>query len=244
MSGLAIVTGGARGIGLAVVQTLIAQKIVDRVAVFDLEGGDMAEAKAYACDVTDEDSVRAAYAEVGEIPTILVNNAGGGRLDQIEDGADGANDAFDPFGSVDSFRDMVDLNLTSAHVVTRVIGPDLVAGAAICNTASIAGQRPGALYAYGAAKAGLIHWTKSMAKGLAPRKIRVNAVAPGIIRTRLWETMQPDQQAYDAMIDEIMPMQQDQTPQNIADAITFLCSPQASQVTGEVITIDGGLTLG
>lgn len=249
MSGLAIVTGGARGIGEAIVRALLEQGVVERVAVFDLAAGSLAAFGAfpatpiYACDVTDEASVRAAYAAVGEVPSVLVNNAGGGRLDRVADGAEGENDAFDPFGSAESFREMVDLNLTSAHVVTRVIGPELVAGSAICNTASIAGLMPSSLFSYGAAKAGLIHWTKAMAKALAPTSIRVNAVAPGIIRTQLWEAMQPSQDAYDVMIKEIMPMQQDQTPENIADAVAFLCSDRASQITGEVIRIDGGLTL-
>lgn len=245
MSGLAIVTGGARGIGLAIVEALLDQDVVERVAVFDLERVELARATSHVCDVTDESSVQAAYAAVGEAPTVLVNNAGGGRLDGIGSAqTDEPADAFDPFGTVEGFRDMVDLNLTSAHVVTRVIGPDLAEGSVICNTASIAGLRPGALFSYGAAKAGLIHWTESMAKALAPNKIRVNAVAPGIIRTRLWEAMQPDQDAYDSMIHNRMPMQQDQSPEDIANAVAFLCSDRASQVTGETIKIDGGFTLG
>ena len=242
MSGLAIVTGGARGIGLAICQQLLEQGVVERVAVFDLETELEQPDDAIAlhhCDVTDEDSVRAAYAAVGDVPTVLVNNAGGGRVDNIDE----AGDAFDPFSPVDSFRDMVDLNFVSAHIVTRVIGPDLAEGAAICNTASIAGLGPVRLFAYGAAKAALIHWTTSMAQNLAPKKIRVNAVAPGIIRTKLWEALQPDDDAYDAMIDDIMPMQEDQSPTDIANAVAFLCSSRASQVTGEVIKIDGGLTL-
>lgn len=243
MSRLAIVTGGAQGIGLAIVNALLDQDVVDRIAVLDLDAVQLPMASTYSCDVTDEASVRSAYDAVGEVPSVLVNNAGGGRMDPIGLGAEGANDAFNPFGSVDAFRDMVDLNLTSAHVVTRVVGPDLDAGAAICNTASIAGLRPGRLFAYGAAKAGLIHWTRSMAQALAPKRIRVNAVAPGIIRTRLWETLEPDDDAYAAMIADIMPMQQDQSPADIANAVAFLCSDKASQITGEVIRIDGGLTL-
>lgn len=250
MSGLGIVTGGAQGIGLAIVNALLDQEVVDRVAVFDLQPEALASPPAnvsvHRCDVTDETSVRAAYAEVGEVPTVLVNNAGGGDIGAIQRGAD--DDApvptsFDPFAPVEDFRRMVDLNFTSAHVVTRVIGPDLAAGAAICNTASVAGQNPTTLYSYGAAKAALIHWTGSMARALAPKKIRVNAVAPGIIRTRLWETLQPDDDAYDAMIKDVMPMSEDQKPEDIADAVAFLCSSRASQVTGDVIRIDGGLTL-
>ncbi len=249
MTGLGIVTGGAQGIGLAVVQALLDQEIVDRVAVFDLAPETLSDpgpkVSSYQCDVTDENSVRAAYDAVGETPTVLINNAGGGRLGEIGPPAEGAEvpAAFDPFGPVEAFRHSVDLNFVSAHIVTRVIGPNLEPGAAICNTASIAGQGPGRLFAYGAAKAALIHWTLSMAKELAPRRIRVNAVAPGIIRTRLWEALQPDDAAYDAMIDDIMPMGEDQKPSDIADAVAFLCSSRAAQITGEVIRIDGGLTL-
>ncbi|MEL7158680.1 MAG: SDR family oxidoreductase [Actinomycetota bacterium] len=253
MAGLGIVTGGATGIGWAIVEALLEEQIVDRVAVFDLDPTLPREdprIQAHRCDVTDEDSVRAAYAATGEVPTVLVNNAGGGRIGAVSgpaagaaDPAEGGTTAFDPFAPVDDFREMVDLNFTSAHIVTRVIGPDLQPGAAICNTASVAGQVPGRLFSYGAAKAALIHWTVAMAKELAPRQIRVNAVAPGIIRTRLWETMQPDEAAYDAMIADIMPMGRDQSPADIADSVAFLCSDRAAQVTGEVIRIDGGFTL-
>lgn len=249
MSGLAIVTGGAQGIGLAIVNALLEQDVVDRVAVLDLRpeelGSPPANVSVHRCDVTDEASVRSAYAEVGGVPTVLVNNAGGGDLDTLRRDDSDAPPAtsFDPFCPVDDFRRMVDLNFTSAHIVTRVIGPDLAAGAAICNTASIAGQGASALYSYGAAKAALIHWTGSMAKALAPKKIRVNAVAPGIIRTRLWEALQPDDDAYDDMISNIMPMSEDQKPEDIANAVAFLCSARAGQVTGEVIRIDGGMTL-
>ncbi len=83
-----------------------------------------------------------------------------------------------------------------------------------------------------------------MAKALAPERIRVNAVAPRIIRTRLWERLQPDDDAYRAMIGEVMPMGEDQKASDVADAVAFLCSDRARQITGEVIRIDGGCTLG
>ena len=176
---------------------------------------------------------------IGVVPTVLVNNAGGGRIDPTR--AD--INPFDPFGPVDLWREQVDLNLTAAYVVTKVVGPTLERGAAICNTASIAGLMPGPLFAYGAAKAGLIHWTKSLALALAPRGIRVNAVAPGFIYTRLWEQLAP-REMFDQMVKGTVPLGTDQTPDDIANAVAFLCSERAAQITGQVIAIDGGTNVG
>lgn len=242
----AVVTGGSTGIGLAIVRALLDQGIADDVVVWDLRPSAdeplLAEIEQVACDVTDVDSVRAAYANLARPVDILVNNAGG---DPNPPGVrEGGLAAPDPFGSVDDFRRMVDLNFVSAHVVTSVVGPHMLRGASICNTASIAGQLAGGLFAYGAAKAAVIHWTKSMALHLAGRGIRVNAIAPGIIRTRLWEEMAPEKQAYDELIDRLMPLGSDQSPADIADAVAFLCSARARQITGQVIAIDGGMTLG
>ncbi|MCO5329251.1 MAG: SDR family oxidoreductase [Ilumatobacteraceae bacterium] len=242
MSGLAIVTGGARGIGAAIVDALLADSVAGHVAALDLDVtgvADRANVSLHACDVTDEEQVRAVVASLDEQATVLVNNAGGGRADPTRTDAV----PFDPFGPVDLFRDSVDLNLNSAHVVTRVVGPGMPAGSAICNTASIAGLMPTALFAYGAAKAGLIHWTKSMALALAPRGVRVNAVAPGFIYTKLWEQM-ATREMFDVMVGGAVPMGTEQTPAQIADAVSFLCSPRAAQVTGQVIAIDGGSLLG
>ncbi len=242
MSGFAIVTGGARGIGAAIAAALLAGGEVDHVAAFDLDisGADApAGVTLHQCDVTDEAQVRNVVASLGRTATVLVNNAGGGKPHpERTDNSPG-----DPFGPVDLFRESLDLNLTSAHVVTRVVGPTMASGAAICNTASIAGLMPNALFAYGAAKAGLIHWTKCMALALAPRGIRVNAVAPGFIYTRLWEQMLP-RQVFDQMVGVAVPMASEQTPAQIADSVAFLCSRRAEQITGQVIAIDGGSILG
>lgn len=243
--GFAIVTGGARGLGAAMVDALLDQGIVERVAVFDLidDPSDDERVTVHRCDVTDVESVRSAYAAAraavgGVAPKVLVNNAGG------DPGAGIGASANGPFGDPDQFRRMVDLNFTSAHVVTAVVGPDMSEGAAICNTASIAGQIASPLFAYGAAKAAVIHWTRSMARVLGPKGIRINAIAPGIIRTYLWEQMLPDQDRYKEMVAERTPLLSDQTPEEIADAVAFLCSDRASAITGQTIAIDGGMTAG
>lgn len=239
---LAIVTGGARGLGIAMVNALLDQEIVDRVAVFDLLDQPINDERVsvHRCDVTDADSIRAAYAAVGEVPTVLVNNAGGDPGAAAGDGIGAPG----PFEAADQFRKMVDLNFTSAHLVTSVIGPDLTEGAAICNTASIAGQIASPLFAYGAAKASMIHWTRSMARVLGPRGIRINAVAPGIIRTILWEQMEPDIDRYKANVVSRIPLLDDQTPEDIADAVAFLCSKRARSITGQTLAVDGGMTAG
>ena len=239
---LAIVTGGARGIGAAIVDALLADGTATQVAALDLDIADV-EARdhvsLHACDVTDEEQVRAVVASLGEQATVLVNNAGGSR--PHPDRTDAL--PFNPFGPVDLWRESVDLNLTSAHVVTRVVGPGMPKGSAICNTASIAGVMASPLFAYGAAKAGLIHWTKCMALMLAPHGIRVNDVAPGFIYTRLWEQML-SREMFEAMVGTAVPMASEQTPAQIADTVAFLCSSRAAQVTGQVIAIDGGSSLG
>lgn len=237
MSGLAIVTGGARGIGLAIVRAL-ESGVVDEVVVWDHKTAEVPGVQVMAVDVTDESSVRSAYEDLGRAPSIVVNNAGGGP------GGENLGEGADPFGEVDLFRRTVDLNLTSAHIVTRVLGPDLERGAAICNTASVAGLMPNFLFAYTAAKTGLIGWTRSMALALAPRGVRVNAVAPGIIHTEIWEQMTPERERYEELVSSAIPMGRDQTPAEIAAAVAFLCSDAAVSITGQVLAIDGGMTLG
>jgi 3-oxoacyl-[acyl-carrier protein] reductase len=90
----------------------------------------------------------------------------------------------------------------------------------------------------------VIHWTKSMARVLGPKGIRINAVAPGIIRTYLWEQMEPDQDRYKAMVSAVTPLLSDQSPEDIADTVAFLCSDRAASITGQTIAIDGGMTAG
>ena len=236
MTRLAVVTGGARGIGYGIVRALLEQDVVDEVAVLDRDPTAIAEAKVYECDVTDEASVAAALAALGAVPQVLVNNAGGERVraDAIP---------FDPFHAVDAWRETIDLNLTSAFIVTRAIAPQMTRGASICNTASIAGVAPNGLFAYGAAKAALIHWSKSLAAALAPQGIRVNAVAPGFIYTRLWQQLVPTKEMFDQIVRGSVPMGTEQTVEDIADAVAFLCSERAAQITGQVLAIDGGTTV-
>ncbi len=243
MSRVAIVTGGGRGIGRAIVDALLGQGIVDHVHVWDLEPGrfETGCVSVCPCDVTDVESVTKAYAALDVPPKVLVNNAGG---DPERGEALGEPSASDPFVDPELFRHTVELNFVSAHVVTSVVGPHLTQGASICTTASIAGQMPSRFHAYGASKAAVIHWTKGMALALSSRGVRVNAVAPGIIRTRIWERITPEQEDYERFVATRIPLGRDQAASEIADAVAFLSSERAAQITGQVLAIDGGMTLG
>ncbi len=236
MAGFGVVTGGARGIGLATVRALLDQGVCDEVAVLDRAPAELSEAKVYECDVTDEEAVRKAAEAIGRVPDVLVNNAGGSGLDPDHPGAT----PFDTFMPVAMWRRDIDVNLTSVYIVTRQFARDMEPGSAICNTASVAALLPGSLHAYGAAKSGVIALTRNMAIMLAPRKIRVNAVAPGMIHTALWKQVMPTHEAFLEFIGDKIPLGVDQTPEEIADTIAFLCSERARQVTGQVIAVDGG----
>jgi 3-oxoacyl-[acyl-carrier protein] reductase len=252
----AIVTGGARGIGLGIVEALFEHNVVDEVAVVDFKLAPPPDAIAkkvhgFSADVTDEkqvhQAVEAIAAKLGPNPLVLCNNAGGGARDWFEHGRDGE------WETVDIFRRYVDLNLNSVHIVTREVAPRMKEGAAICNTASIAGQLASPfLAAYAAAKAGVISYSKTCALQLGPKGIRVNAVAPGLIYTRVWEDLGATLGGSDAKaratfertVRASTPLGREQTIQDIGRTVAWLCSEQAQNVTGQIVAIDGGITLG
>src|SRR6266481_528554 len=121
------------------------------------------------------------------------------------------------------------------------------------NTSSIAGQQASpVLAAYAAAKAGVISYTKSLALQLGPAGIRVNAVAPGLIYTKVWEDLGAalgggDANAratFDSVVRQLVPLGREQTQADIGRTVAWLCSDKAINVTGQVIAVDGGITLG
>src|SRR5260370_11183419 len=189
----AIVTGGARGLGLGIVNALLEERVVDKVGVMDRELAPPPAAIAghvngFTADVTDEKQVNRAVEEIvarfGAGPEVLCNNAGGGERAWFESGR---NHQWD---SVEIWRRYVDLNLNSVYIVSREVAPRMKAGGAICNTSSIAGlQAAPGLAAYAAAKAGVISYTRSLALQLGPAGIPVNAVAPGLVYTKVWEDL-------------------------------------------------------
>ncbi|MGK9149322.1 SDR family oxidoreductase [Plantibacter flavus] len=237
----ALVTGAGHGIGRACAIRLAEEGA--RVAVADLdeaaaarvvhelpavEGGHL----AISLDVTLADSVDAAFTEVrstfGGLDT-LVNVAGGsvphGAFEETSD---------------EVWQQMVDLNLLGVVRCCRAAIPLLRRSAAspsIVSITSVNGLTALGLEPYSAAKAGIPSLTANLAASLGPEGIRVNAVAPGTIRTRVWD----DQDGgADRMLD-LYPLGRVGEPEDIAAAVAFLASSDASWITGHTLPVDGGL---
>ncbi|MHB1136054.1 MAG: 3-oxoacyl-[acyl-carrier-protein] reductase [Coriobacteriia bacterium] len=240
---VALVTGASRGIGAAVALRLAAEgaSVVVNFAgrsdaaasvVSEIEQGG-GSAIAVQADVSDSAAcaalVDAAVARFGRID-ILVNNAGitrDGLLVRMSD---------------DDWRSVIDTNLSGAFYLARSVGKLMMKqrSGSIVNMASVVGMMGNAGQVnYAAAKAGLIGMTKSIARELAGRGVRVNAVAPGFIATDMTDAL--PESAREAAVSSIA-MGRLGTPEDIAAAVAFLASDDAAYITGQVIAVDGGMT--
>jgi len=232
---IAVITGAARGIGLATTRVMLAEGW--QVAMVDRDGdelatlGEISGAKPFVHDVSDPAAVeamtKAILAEFGQI-NALVNNAG------VAD--------FGPMAETDfaRWRRVMETNLDGVFLVSQAIIPALKAQqGSIVNIASISGLRASTLrVAYGTSKAAVIQLSKQQAAELGEFNVRANCVCPGPVRTKLAMAVH-SQDIIDAYHDAI-PLNRYGTEGEIAEVIAFLCSDKASYVTGQVVAADGG----
>jgi len=239
---VAVVTGGASGIGRSVALGLAAAGA--RVAVLDVNAGGADEVAAeitaggggsvaVPCDVTRADLVESAALRVRDAlgaATILVNShgiAGFGTLPDLTESA---------------WVRMIDVHLHGVFRTCRAFLPDMLAAGfgRIVNVSSVGGLRGGPMLVhYAAAKAGVIGFTKALAIDVGPRGVTVNAVAPGLVDTPMLRASGLSDAVRTAAIAQ-MPVRRLGTPEDVAVACLFLCSPAAGWFTGQVLSPNGG----
>ena len=237
---VALVTGAARGIGLAVAKRFLADGW--RVALLDilgdlLEKSVMAVAEpdatlALTCDVSDVNAVASAFAEIerrfGRLDA-LINNAGVAVFAPLMETSDA------------DWSRVLDVNLTGPFLCTKAAVPLMRqhGGGAIVNITSISGLRASTLRsAYGTSKAGLAHLTKQLAVELAELGIRVNGVAPGPVDTAMAKAVHSAEIRAD--YHDAIPLNRYGLEEELAEAVYFLCSDRASYITGQILAVDGG----
>ena len=229
----ALVTGASKGIGRAIAAELAAGGA--SVVVGYRSGKEEAEAlaaeiggRAVQADVSSAEEAARLVQEAGDVD-ILVNNAGltrDGLLARMSD---------------DDWRTVIETNLSSVFYTCRAVTRPMMKKRAgsIVNISSIVGVHGNwGQTNYAASKAGIIGFTKSLARELGSRNVRANVVAPGYVKTQLTDVLPED--ATKAMLDNT-PLGRLGDPEDVAGAVRFLCSDAASFITGEVLLVDGGL---
>ncbi|MDR0376682.1 MAG: 3-oxoacyl-[acyl-carrier-protein] reductase [Spirochaetaceae bacterium] len=235
----ALITGASRGIGRAVAERFIAEgaevwglgtrepeDLADRVG---RAGGKFHWITADLGNTAGVESVIEGAVKEADGFDILVNNAGITR------------DNLSFRMTLEDFQKVLDVNLTAAFLTARVVGRNMISRrrGVIINMSSVVGVHGnGGQANYAASKAGLIGLTKSLARETAGRGVRVNALAPGFITSDMTSAMSEDAQA---KMMTVIPLKRAGTPEDVAEAALFLASDGASYITGQVLSVDGGM---
>lgn len=243
---VSLVTGGSRGIGRAVCLALGQPGDVVAFNHFDMD--ELAAEETMA--LLKAKGVQAEYkkfdvADPGQVNDYVDHLVGAyGRLDNLINNAGITMDALMVRMSLEQFERVLKVNLTGSFVCLQAAAKVMMKQkeGAIVNLASVVGQIGNVGQAnYSASKAGVMALTKTAAKELAPRGVRVNAVAPGFIDTDMTRAV-PEKAA--AMMKTMIPMGRMGQPEDVADVVAFLCSPAARYMTGQVLHVGGGMYTG
>jgi NAD(P)-dependent dehydrogenase (short-subunit alcohol dehydrogenase family) len=230
---LALVTGGSRGIGLAIARSL--QEAGHVVVVTYRTGQPPAGFHAVEMDVTSTESVDAGFAKIEEqwgIPEIIIANAGitkDGLVMRMSD---------------EDFESVINANLTGSFRVARRATKGLLKlkrGRLIFIGSVVGGVGAGGQVNYSASKAGLVGMARSFARELGSRGITANVIAPGFVETDMTADLDEKRRGE---IAKSVPLGRFCSAQEIADVVTFVASPQAGYITGAIIPVDGGLGMG
>ncbi len=231
-----VITGGSRGIGAAIVRRFAAggdrvwflyEKSEKQAARLAAETG----AEALCCDVTSEKAVNECFSKIPQID-VLVNNAGIAEYNPIN------------WTEPERFRRVLDVNVTGPYLCIRAALPSMLQKQAgsVVNISSVWGLTGASCEAaYSASKAAVIGLTKALAKELGPSGIRVNAVAPGVIQTDMLGNLSREDLEN---LREETPLERLGRPEDVASAVWYLASEQASFVTGAVLNVSGGFVIG
>jgi 3-oxoacyl-[acyl-carrier protein] reductase len=240
---VALVTGASRGIGKAIAIAVArcgakvacvardTAKLAETVSAITSAGG---QAEAFACDVTNGPAVQALVESIAEK---------WGRLDILVNNAGITRDTLLPRMSDEQWDEVLNTNLRGTFLFTRAVTRPMMQQryGRIINISSVSGLIGNAGQAnYSASKAAIIGFTRTVSKELASRKVTVNAIAPGFIESEMSAALG---EALQDQVKTRIPAKRLGTPDEVADVVLFLASPSSSYITGQCITIDGGLTM-
>ncbi|MCX7025214.1 MAG: 3-oxoacyl-[acyl-carrier-protein] reductase [Spirochaetes bacterium] len=241
---MAIVTGGSKGIGRAIVETFaregatvtyLSRSLAEDHDYLQTTAAENGGSVAWiSCDVADEKSVENALEQ-----TIKAK----GRIDVVVNNAGVTRDGLVFRMSLEDWNAVITTNLTSAFLVSRIAARHMIKqrSGSIINVTSVVGiTGNGGQTNYSSSKAGLIGFTKSLAREVASRGVRVNAVAPGFIETAMTDGIPAEAKE---KLKASIPLGRTGKPAEVASVVAFLASDMASYITGEIIKIDGGMAM-